>query len=94
MSLVTVKLEVEGMKHAIQAAISQRQIAVAEDVQNEIEKAVSEFDFVEEIRKGTRIAIAHSINKYFTYGEGSKIIDQIIEDTMNSFLRNLSGEKK
>lgn len=86
-----VRIEIEGMRQQIAAALADYGNEIKESVDIEIEKAISEYPFKETVRRHTAEAINQSIksaiDKYFKFGDGATAI----ESSVNEILSGVSG---
>jgi len=81
--LPLIRLEIEEMKHAILHHFNLYQKDVSDTVKKEIEKSIKEFDFVNAVKKATEEILQSEIEAYFKYGEGFKMIQESIKETLN-----------
>ena len=78
-----IKLEIESMKHAILHHFNSYQQDLSNCVKKEIESAIKNFDFASEVRKAVHQVISGTIDQYFKWGDGSKLISSAMNEALN-----------
>lgn len=77
-----VRLQIQALGEEIHAAIMAHGNEVAEEVKKGVKAATENLDIIGIAQKAAEEAIAESINssvkRYFEYGEGREIIDQMV----------------
>lgn len=90
-----VRIEIEGMKQQIAAALTDYGNEIKESVDREIERAIAEYPFRETVRRHAAEAINQSIksaiDKYFKYGVGATAIEASINEILSG-VSDLSEE--
>jgi hypothetical protein len=83
MNLPIIKLEVEGMKYDIQAALSQHQTKMDDYIQLALDEYCNESNLYAVVRDATRKAldqaIKNEVNRFFEYGEGYQAIHDAVK---------------
>ena len=79
LDLPQIRLEVERMRHSVIHAFSAHTEDVKHAVEQELERAVNEFNFEAAVRREcNRVlndVIAQTIKKFFTFGEGREAVE-------------------
>ena len=85
-SFPVVKLTLEGMQHAIMMAFNDHVLKMDDDVQNAVKEYCTPKNvnaiIAAEVKRRVDESIASRIESYFKYGEGSKLIDEIVKKSM------------
>ena len=77
-----IKLEIEGMKYSIVHALNTHHADIEKHVEEVLQQVIEKFDYtavVEEIAKNAiEKAVKSSVETFFLYGEGRKVIDAMV----------------
>jgi hypothetical protein len=88
LELPTIRLEIEGMRHAILHAFSQHNRDIEEYLQKETEKFVKGYDFQAAVAKSLGPLfdeiVRKAVERHFTYGPGREAIEKAIQDSLPS----------
>lgn len=96
-TLPIIKLEVEGMKHAIKVALSQHTIEIDAHIQAAINEYCTDDNLQTVIVAATKAAIDNvvkdEITRFFEYGDGRKAVSAAIEETILSHVKKYKSQK-
>lgn len=77
-----IRLEVEGMRHAILRALDDRASAINDETNKAIDRFIATFDWQAEVARllepMMREAIKAAMRNHFIYGDGRKAIDEAV----------------
>jgi len=77
--LPLIKLEIEGMKHQIIHHFMSYQTELSDYVKTAIEDTINNFDYVSAVKQAAGEIIEGTINNYFKYGDGRKMIEDSLQ---------------
>jgi len=80
------RLELDRMKQSMLVALADYHVSLSENVREQMEKIISEFDYEEEVGKATTEAIEEAINYYFKYGNGRVVIREAVQESFDKSL--------
>jgi len=85
--LPIIKLELDRMRYSVVHAFNQRNAELEEIVNEELEKALENFSYAQEIRKVVdnvlQEAIKRAVESFFMFGGGQQVINEMIGDVLN-----------
>lgn len=88
MTHAIIRLEVEGMKHSVQVALSEYALQRDADIQKAIEHACSPANLARIIEDAARKAItecvADEMRRHFQYGPGRDAVREVIATTLST----------
>ena len=88
-----IKLEIDQMKYSIMHHFSAYQGELSKLVETEIERAIKGFDIESAVTDAVYSVIKESIDSYFSFGDGRKILNDAIKESLNVSLINLFKPK-
>lgn len=87
MELPIIKLELQGMKYQIIHAFETHNREVEAVVDEQLQRAIANFPFEEEVQRLSREVISSAIKEaleyYFKYGEGREVIKKSIIEALD-----------
>ena len=81
-AILTIRLEIEHMKHAIISHIGAYGSDMGKILDAEIQKAIENYDWQGDVTRIVHNAIQNHVKEYFTYGEGNKAICESIQTAL------------
>lgn len=69
-----IRLEVEGMKSQIMAALGTRGSELGELIEAEIDQAINSFDFAGQVKVAVHNGLHTAIHNYFERGDGYRML--------------------
>jgi hypothetical protein len=85
-NIPVIRLEVQGMKHTMMVALQQYQVNLDADIQQAIADYLTEENVSRVVRESVRSAIElvlrEEVLKFYQYGEGRKMVQQIIQSSL------------
>ena len=92
MKMPIVRLEIDNMKYQILHAFQDHNEEIEKIVEEQLNSAIASYPFEEEIRKISRDTISEvisrSIKDYFSYGEGYKLIQELISTAIAGTIKS------
>lgn len=92
-----VRIEIEGMKHAIVSAITNRDIETEQFVRESIEKFCQPENIsriiAKEVDSTLEGVISEEIRRYFSYGKGREIVAHAVKERMD-MMAEIYGPKE
>ena len=86
-TLPIIRIEIEGMRSAILAALTERQIEMDAYVKDSLDRFLAGHALQEQIDRHVSVAIDTAIkqeaDRYFLYGDGRKFIAQAVAARLN-----------
>ena len=86
MEIPIVKIELNGMRETIVHAFTTHELEIATNIDQQLKKAIEEFDYEGIVHKVAMEVltdtVTRSIKAYFTYGEGYKVIEAVVQATL------------
>lgn len=81
-----IRLELEGMKYAIKAALSEHLIKMDADIQSEIDRVCTPENIASIVFETAKIeikaAIDAEIHSFYRYGDGRAVIQKAVRDQL------------
>lgn len=91
LELPKIRIEVEGMKYQIIHAFGSHNDEIEKYVADELNKVLETYPFAEEVAKVSKQvlteAIKHSVQEFLLYGEGRKVLDEVVADLLKSVIQ-------
>lgn len=84
-----IQLKLKYMKEHVMQHMGLYENQLSDAVNEEIEKAISEFNFGKCVRDATKECIYSIITAYFSYGNGRKSIENIVEEGLDKMFKKL-----
>lgn len=78
-AIPTVRIELDGMKHAIVRHLGAAGSQLGEAIEEQIQRAIDTYPWEEQVVSITHDSITSAITHYFSYGEGSRAIRESVE---------------
>lgn len=92
--LPRIRMELEGMKESIVHALGMHSQEIERHVEEELSKAIEAFDFEFIVRDAANDAVAKAVRQaietYFSYGDGHKAIEEIVNDGLRRAVESLA----
>lgn len=92
----TIRLDLQGMKQSIVNALSAYHEDIEKNVKAQLETILKEFDFGEAVTAVAKQVILESVRNaveyYFKYGEGTKIIKEIVQKSIVASLKGIDQQ--
>ena len=85
-----IRLSVENMAQTFTQALAVYNEEIGQYVEKGIEQAIRTFDFDVFVRKEAHKALEKAIQSYFQYGEGARIMENIVSDA----IAKMTGRKE
>jgi hypothetical protein len=98
MNTPLIKLEIEGMRHAIVHAFTQHNIEIEAAVNEEFRRQIEAFDFrdavAREFAAAMNGAIRSAVERFFYQGSGRDIVEHAVESALRSVRSESSNREK
>ncbi len=96
MNMPVITLEIQGMKHTVMHMISNHTAAIDKDVQDSIDRLITEDNIRQVINSAVKDAleraIKSSISDYFSYGDGRKAVDGAVKEAISAKLKSMESD--
>lgn len=80
----TLRVTLEGMRYEVIHAFAAKQVEIREALEAELDRAIREFDWADvvqrEANEALRRAVKRSVEDYFMWGQGRKLVDQVVAE--------------
>ena len=77
-----IRLEIENLKHAIIRHMGAVGSELGERLSEQIDKAIEEYPWEEQVKKITHEAIDDTIERYFKHGHGMTVLYRVLDDSI------------
>lgn len=85
--MIVIRLELERMKYAIQAALTEHEAELSVEVDRQLQNIVDNFDWEAAVKSVSYQvideAVKEAVKAYFNYGEGEKYIRKVVSETLS-----------
>jgi len=78
-----IKIEIDQMKHTILHHFNSYQKNISDYVKEQIESAVKNYDFEGEVKQAVYQVISRSLEDYFKWGDGNKLISNALNEALS-----------
>lgn len=82
--IVTLRLDVEGLKHQMIHAFSKHSLEIEEQIKKACDNFLNSGELYLAVEREFYKAVNESIKNYFSYGEGSRLVKEIVEKLLSS----------
>jgi hypothetical protein len=82
--IVTLKLDVEGMKHQMVHAFSQHSLEIEQQIKEVCDRYLASGELFLAVEREFHKAVSEAIRNYFAYGDGARMVKEVVEKTVGA----------
>jgi hypothetical protein len=87
-----IRIELQHLKQTMLMAVADYGDQLSESVGIALDQAIQNFDFVGYVTQISNEIMKEEIKSYFTYGEGRKMIDEVLKEALGKSLSGFRNE--
>ena len=90
-ALPTLRINIEHIKQNIVSHLGACESELGDAIDKQIDIAIAQYDWEGEVSRITQCCIQESIESYFKYGDGSRVISASVRDAFKDFNKDTNG---